>query len=90
MNGLGKNIKMFNNCNCAHVRPKTLYKMIDAALKELHNTYIFDTKANLVSQYEVYEDLAFASRRQYVPIPIPIDSYCVQHPDALECRVYDL
>lgn len=93
MNGLGNNANIPRSYKTAHVRPnralRNVQSLIDAALKELNNAYMFDTKANLISQYEVYEDLAFASRRKAL-IPIYVESYCMQYPDALKCRVYDL
>ena len=40
--------------------------------------------------WEVVEELMKAKRQQQEKTPTPFEHYCNSHPDALECRVYDV
>ena len=40
--------------------------------------------------WEVVEELLTAKKRQREKTPTPFEHYCDSHPDALECRVYDI
>ncbi len=72
-----------------------LEKMIETALQELNVVYEFDTTSNLLAQYEVFEDLAFAARRHQAQQineghPDDFDIFCLDNPGSIECRIYDL
>ena len=71
-----------------------LHKMLEAALQELNVVYEFDTTSNLLAQYEVFEDLAFASRRHQEKRQLDerndLNDYCLDNPGSVECRVYDI
>jgi hypothetical protein len=81
--------------NNARHKTAMLEKMIDAALQELNVVYEFDTTSNLLAQYEVFEDLAFAARRHRAQQTNHggyegLDLFCLDNPGSIECRVYDI
>jgi hypothetical protein len=53
-------------------------------------TQMCGTKATEVAvAWEVVEELAIAKRRKQDPFSA-FERYCIAHPDAPECRIYDL
>jgi hypothetical protein len=71
-----------------------LERLLENAYQELNIVHEFDTTSSLLAQYEVVEDLAYASRRHREQFDLTdtrdLDIFCLDNPGTVECRIYEI